>query len=490
MKWKARVLVVDDDPVVRRSCQRILQQDHEVLLAENGSDGLALLAAEPFDLALVDLKLADVSGMDILAQAGDRFPDVPIIIITGYSTVRSAVEAIKTGAFDYVAKPFTPDEIEAAVEKALRQRRLLRDYRELQQVLSGHYRFARLVGGSPAMKAVLSRAKQVAETDTTVLITGESGTGKELVARAIHFSSARKDARLVAVDCGAIAPTLIASELFGHVRGAFTGATSNHSGLMQTADGGTLFLDEISNLSLDLQSSLLRAVETHEVRPVGAATAIEVNVRYIAATNRDLQTLVREGKFREDLFYRLSVFPIHVPPLRQRREDIPELARHFLAGLAAKMHKRVDDFTPEALNALVQYDWPGNVRELANVVERLVILCAEGRVGNAHVQESLTGDAARICMPQTAIELNEAKQELRDKAVAGIERAFLTDALRRNAYNVTSAAAETGMQRSNFQAMLRKHGLRIRDILHREGSLAEAPETPAEDLSRPESNSA
>jgi len=490
VKRKARILVVDDDPVVRRSCERILQQDHEVLLAESGSDGLALLVAEPFDLALVDLKLTDVSGMNILVQAGDRFPDVPIIIITGYSTVRSAVEAIKMGAFDYVAKPFTPDEIEAAVEKALRQRRLLEDYRELQEMLSGRYRFARLVGSSPAMNTVLSRVKQVAETDTTVLITGESGTGKELVARAIHFSSARKDARLVAVDCGAIAPTLIASELFGHVRGAFTSATSDRSGLIQAADGGTLFLDEISNLSLDLQSNLLRVVETQEVRPVGAATAIEVNVRYIAATNRDLQTLVRQGKFREDLFYRLSVFPIHVPPLRQRREDIPELARHFLAGLAAKMHKRVDDFTPEALNALVQYDWPGNVRELANVVERLVILCAEGRVGNAHVQESLTGSAARISVPQTVEELNEAKQKLRDKAVADIERAFLTDALRRNAYNVTSAAAETGMQRSNFQAMLRKHGLRIRDILHREGSLGEAQERPAEDFARPEGDGA
>jgi len=490
VKRKARILVVDDDPAVRRSCARILEQDHDVRLADSGSEGLALLASEPFDLALVDLKLADVSGMDILAQAGDRFPDVPVIIITGYSTVKSAVEAIKTGAFDYVAKPFTPDEIEAAVEKALRQRRLLRDYRELEEVLSEHYRFARLIGGSSAMKTVLSQIKQVAETDTTVLITGESGTGKELVAKAIHFSSARKNARFVAVDCGAIAPTLIASELFGHVKGAFTGATSDHTGLMQAAEKGTLFLDEIGNLSLELQSNLLRAIETREVRPVGATAPIEVDVRYIAATNRDLHAIVREGRFREDLFYRLNVFPIHLPPLRQRREDIPELARHFLAVLAAKMHKRVDEFTPEALNALVQYDWPGNVRELANVVERLVILCGEGRVGHAHVQKSLAGAAASVSVPQTAEELNEARQKLRDKAVADIERAFLVEALRRNAYNVTSAAADTGMQRSNFQAMLRKHGLRIRDILHRDGPTGESQETPPGNLSNPESDSA
>jgi DNA-binding NtrC family response regulator len=465
---KARILVVDDDPVVQRSCERILAQDHDVQLADNGSKGLSLLAGEPFDVALVDLKLPDRSGMDILREAPDRFPDVPIIIITGYSTIKSAVEAIKMGAFDYVAKPFEPAEIEAAVEKALRQRRLLRDYRAVQEALSDRYRLSQFVGESPAMKRLLSLIEQVAGTDSTVLLTGESGTGKELAARAIHFSSARKDAHFVAIDCGAIAPSLMASELFGHARGAFTGATSDRSGLIQAADGGTLFLDEIGNVPLDLQATLLRVIETREVRPVGASSSVTANVRYIAATNRDLRALVSNGEFREDLFYRLNVFPVHLPPLRERRDDIPALARHFLGMFSARMHKRVDDFTPDALNALTQYDWPGNVRELSNVVERLVILCDKGRVGHACVRESLAVSPPPASVPQTVEELNEVRKALRDQAPADVEKAFLMEALRRNNYNVTKAAAQTGMQRPNFQALLKKHNLRMRDIIEGE----------------------
>ena len=463
-----RILVVDDDPVVQRSCERILGQDYDVRVAASGAEGLSLLAGEPFDLALVDLKLPDVCGMEILRQAPDRFPDLPIIVITGYSTIKSAVGAIKMGAFDYVAKPFTPDEIEAVVEKALRRRRLLMDYRGLQEALSDRYRVWRLIGESAVMKGVLSLVEQVAGTDSTVLLAGESGTGKEVIARAIHFSSRRKDARFVTVDCGAIAPHLIASELFGHVRGAFTGATADHAGLVETAHGGTLFLDEVGNLPLELQAMLLRVIETREVRPVGAAAPAVVDVRYIAATNRDLQDLVREGEFREDLFYRLNVFPIHLPPLRDRAEDIPALARHFLAGFSARMHKRVGDFTPEALDALTQYGWPGNVRELANVVERLVILCRGDRVGQVRVRESLTVSASGASVPQTGEELNNARKALREQAVADIEKAFLVNALRRNDYSVTRAAAQTGMQRSNFQALLRKHDLRMRDIMGRE----------------------
>jgi len=354
MSRKARVLVVDDDAVVRKSCERILGEAREVRLVENGRDGLALLGSEPFDLALVDLKLPDIGGMDILREAPDRFPDVPVIIITGYSTVRSAVEAVKMGAFDYISKPFTPDDLEAAVEKALRQRRLLRDRRELQEALADRYQLSCLIGDSQAMKRVFSLVEQVAGTDSTVLITGESGTGKELVARAIHFSSPRRDVRFVAVDCGAIAPSLIASELFGHVKGAFTGATTDREGLVQTADGGTLFLDEVSNLPLDLQATLLRAVETQEVRPVGASDPVKVDVRYVAASNRDLKTLIEEDKFREDLFYRLNVFPIRLPALRERRDDIPLLARHILALYSTRMPPRIDDFTPVAMNLLTQ----------------------------------------------------------------------------------------------------------------------------------------
>ena len=467
MKTKPRVLVVDDDPLVRRSCERILNKDHDVRLADSGREGLALLEAESFDLALVDLKLPDISGMDILQRAPDSFPETPIIVITGYSTIKSAVDAIKKGAFDYLAKPFSPDELGAAAEKALRERRLLNSYRELQEAVADPYRISRLVGESSEMKRVLALVEQVAQTDTTVLLTGESGTGKELVARAIHFSSPRKGRRFVAVDCGAIAPSLIASELFGHKRGAFSGAVADHDGLIQAADGGTLLLDEVSNLPLDLQATLLRAIEACEVRAVGDSDSVKVDVRYIAATNRDLGALVADGGFREDLFYRLNVFPIGLPALQDRREDIPLLARHFLSMFSAKMHKRVEDFTPEALEALTQYDWPGNVRELSNVVERLVILCDAGRIGQAHLRESLSASAPVTDPVRTAEELNKLKRKLRHEAVVEAEKAFLLAALRRSDYNVTRAADQTGMQRPNFQAMLRKHGLRIRDIAAR-----------------------
>lgn len=468
MKKKGRLLVVDDDPVVQQSCKRVLGEDYDVRVTDNGSEGIALLAHESFDLALIDLKLPDISGMDILRQMPDLCPDVPLVIITGYSTVKGAVEAIKIGAFDYVSKPFTPDELDATVEKALRQRQLLKHYLELKNALSDRWSASRLVGESSAMKRVFALMEKVAGTDSTALVTGESGTGKELVARGIHFSSLRKDACFVAVDCGAIAPALIASELFGHVRGAFTGATADRNGLMQAADGGTLFLDEISNMPLDLQAALLRVIETGDVRPVGASDAVKVDVRYIAATNRDLRALVEKGEFREDLFYRLNVFRIDLPPLRERREDIPALARHFAAMFSAIMHKRFDDFTPEALNALTGYNWPGNVRELSNVVERVVILHGRGPVGQARVQDSLTVSAPAAAVPQTAEELNDMRKTLRDQAAADIEKAFLREALRRNDYNVTHAAAQTGMQRSNFQALLAKHGLRIKDLIERE----------------------
>jgi len=468
MTPKLRVLVVDDDAIVRSSCKRILADKHDVRLAESGNEGLELLERGHFDLALVDLKLPDISGMDILSQAPDRFPDVPVVIITGFSTVKSAVEAVKAGAFDYLAKPFTPDDLEAAVEKGLRQRRLLKGYHDLRDALAGQQQVARILGESAAIKHVLSLVGQVAKTDATVLVTGESGTGKELVARAVHFASNRKDARFVAVDCGAIAPSLIASELFGHVRGAFTGATSRRTGLVETADEGTLFLDEVSNMPMDLQAMLLRAIETQEIRAVGASESIKVNVRYIVATNHDLRSMVAEGKFREDLFHRLNVFPIRLPPLRERREDIPLLARHFLAIFAAKMHKRIDDFTPEATGVLMQYNWPGNVRELSNAVERMVILCTGDRVGQAHLRDTLAVPALPPSVPLTATELNDLKKEARAQAASDIEKAFLSEALRRNDYNVTKAATQTGMQRPNFQALLKKHGLRIKDIIARE----------------------
>jgi DNA-binding NtrC family response regulator len=465
MAQPSRVLVVDDDPMVQQGCRRILGDKHALAMTATGRQGLEALEAGSFDLALVDLKLPDLSGLDILRRAPDAFPDTPIIIMTGYSTIRSAVEAIKMGAFDYLAKPFGPAELEAAVEKALREHRLLKDYHYLQEVLADRSRAAHLVAESPAMRRVLAMIEQVAATDSTILLTGESGTGKELVARAIHLASARRQARFVAVDCGAIDPHLIASELFGHVRGAFTGAVADHTGLIQAGDGGTVFLDEVSNLPLDLQASLLRVIETHEVRAVGTSEAVRVNVRYVAATNRDLRELIAEGRFREDLYYRLNVFPIHLPPLRERRDEVPVLARHFLALYSARMHKRVEDFTAEALEALKQYEWPGNVRELSNVVERLVILSDGDRIGLAHLRDSMWVSPTAAAMPQTFEEFLELKRRLRERAIGEAEKAFLLEALRRSGFNATRAAALVGIQRPNFQALLKKYNLRLRDLM-------------------------
>ncbi len=390
MNEKARILVVDDDPVVRSSCLRVLGEIHEVRLVGTGREGLAVLAHEPFHVALIDLKLPDISGMEFLRQAPDRFPNVPLIIITGFSTIRSAVDAMKLGAFDYLAKPFTPEELEGAVTKAFRQQRLLTDYRALQQVLMDRCEVPRLIGESPTMKEVRSRIGRIAGTDSVVLLSGESGTGKELVARAIHFASPRKTARFVALDCGATAPGWIASESFGYVRAASTGAAEDYMGLIQAADGGTLFLDEVGNLPLHLQAVLLRLMDDREIRPTDAELPINTNVRLVAATCRDLPTLVRKGEFHKDLFQRLSTCLIQLPPLRERREDIPLLARHFLKMFSGKIHKRVKDFTPEAMDALTQYDWPGNVRELSNVVEHLVILSHEETVGPERLRESMS----------------------------------------------------------------------------------------------------
>ncbi len=465
MKSELRILVIDDDPIVTQSCRRVLGTSYYMQDCSTGNEGLAALASGRFDLAIVDLRLPDIDGMDILRKAPDSFPDVPIIIITGYSAVRTAVEAIKIGAFDYIAKPFTPDELEAAVTKGLRQRRLLTDHRRLKRALKELHEGDSLIGESSNMKKVFSLIEQVAGTDSTVLLTGESGTGKGVVARAIHFSSRRKDASLVVMDCGSVAPTLISSELFGHVSGAFTGATMDRPGLIRSANGGTLFLDEVNNLPLDCQAALLRVIEDREVRPVGESKSEKVDVRFILASNQDLSEQVKQGQFREDLFYRLSVFPIQLPPLRERKDDIPILIKHFVAIACARLRKRIEGFTPDAIEVLEQYDWPGNVRELSNFIERIIILTTHNHIGKARVLECLFAPTSLTSTPKTAEDLRAARKKLRDEAVVEVERAFLVEALRRNEWNVTRAAEETGMQRSNFQVLLKKHELRVKDMI-------------------------
>ena len=323
-----------------------------------------------------------------------------------------------------------------------------------------------LMGKSERMQEVYRMIKRVAPTNATVLIYGESGAGKELVARAIHYDSVRKSRRFIAADCSTLPPTILESELFGHVRGSFTGATDTRPGLFEIADGGTLFLDEIGNTNLEVQGKLLRVLEEKEFKPVGSPEIKHVDVRFIAATNRDLKAMVSEGNFREDLFYRLNVFPMTVPPLRERREDIPLLACYFLDELSRESNKDIKGFSADAMELLMRYHWPGNVRELKNVIERLVIMSDEDLLGKKHLRGTMEVSGINIQedVPRTRGELKEAKKRIRQEASEEVEKAFIIQALSRNDWNVTRAAQDTGMQRPNFQALMRKHGIKLKDI--------------------------
>jgi DNA-binding NtrC family response regulator len=468
MSSKAKVLVIDDEQIVLKSCTRILSAEgYDVQTVQTGSEGLRKLADERFDVVLTDLKMPDMSGMEVLEKVLESYPDMIVIMITGYSTVQTAVDAMKMGAYDYVPKPFTPEELVEAVGKALDKKKQAEESVYLRvkesEVRDGLHN---LMGKSERMQEVYRMIKRVAPTNATVLIYGESGTGKELVARAIHYDSERKSRRFIAADCSTLPPTILESELFGHVRGSFTGATDTRPGLFEIADGGTLFLDEIGNTNLEVQGKLLRVLEEKEFKPVGSSEIRHVDVRFIAATNRDLKAMVSEGSFREDLFYRLNVFPMTVPPLRERREDIPLLACYFLDELSRESNKDIKGFSADAMELLMRYHWPGNVRELKNVIERLVIMSDEDLLGKKHLRGTMEVSGINIQedVPRTRDELKEAKKRIRQEASEEVEKAFIIQALSRNDWNVTRAAQDTGMQRPNFQALMRKHGIKLKDI--------------------------
>ena len=468
MSSKAKVLVIDDEQIVLKSCIRILSAEgYDVQIVQTGAEGLRKLADEKFDVVLTDLKMPDMSGMEVLEKVMESYPDMIVIMITGYSTVQTAVEAMKMGAYDYVPKPFTPEELIEAVDKALDKKKQAEESVYLRvkesEVRDGLHN---LMGKSERMQEVYRMIKRVAPTNATVLIYGESGTGKELVARAIHYDSERKTRRFIAADCSTLPPTILESELFGHVRGSFTGATDTRPGLFEIADGGTLFLDEIGNTNLEVQGKLLRVLEEKEFKPVGSSEIRHVDVRFIAATNRDLKAMVSEGNFREDLFYRLNVFPMSVPPLRERREDIPLLACYFLDELSRESNKDIKGFSADAMELLMRYHWPGNVRELKNVIERLVIMSDEDLLGKKHLRGTMEVSGINIQedVPRTREELKEAKKRIRQEASEEVEKAFVIQALSRNDWNVTRAAQDTGMQRPNFQALMRKHGIKLKDI--------------------------
>ncbi|OGP64194.1 MAG: Fis family transcriptional regulator [Deltaproteobacteria bacterium RBG_13_53_10] len=461
-----RILVVDDEEIVCESCKRILEEEgYEVDAALSGVEAFEKMKKHPYDIVLTDLKMPGIDGMEVLKTLRKEYPETIVIMVTGYSTVETAVEAMKLGAFDYIPKPFTPDEVSIVVKKAIEKKSLLLENIYLRQELQEKYGFHNIVGKSKKMQEVYRIIAKVAMTDSTVLIYGQSGTGKELIARAIHFNSSRREKQFVPVDCAVLSENLLESELFGHIRGSFTGAVSTKPGLFEVADGGTLFLDEVGNISLAIQAKLLRVLQEREFTPVGGTKAKKVDIRLIAATNKDLEKMIKEETFREDLYYRLNIVPIYLPSLKERQDDIPLLAVHFLRKYSEEMGKTVKGFTPESMERLARYPWPGNVRELENVIERTVVMIEDEMVRVEHLilpgQQEKEVWEERI--PATSDELKEIKKHLREKAVEEIEKAFILSALERHEWNVTRAAEEVGMLRPNFQALMRKYNLTARN---------------------------
>lgn len=457
------ILVIDDERSIREGCHLSLSnKGHRVDTVPNGRAGLEAILQGSYDIVLLDLRLPDMDGMDILRTACRERPTSCIIIITGFSTVKGAVEAMKSGAFDYLSKPFSENDLLLTVERVLEKKRLIEENLSLRKEVLDRFGFQNLIGEHSQILTVYQQVQKVAPLDSTVVLYGESGTGKELFARAIYANSLRAGRPFVAADCSALSPGILESELFGHVKGAFTGAVENKAGLFEMAHGGTLFLDEVSNLPLDVQGKLLRVLEEQEYKPVGGSQIRRSDVRIISATNQDLKTLVDSGHFREDLYYRLNVFPIFIPPLRERKDDIPRLAYYFLKLFCRKTGKRVEGFSDEALEALVQYDWPGNVRELKNIVERLVIL-AEGKTlenvfpfYSTQLRERSKADR----VPETTGELRAFKQHLLKETYQIVEKNFLLKALDACQGNITQAALRVGMPRPYFHALIKRHGLK------------------------------
>jgi DNA-binding NtrC family response regulator len=456
------ILIIDDEPVICDGCRLVLTDDgHRVETFVSGCAGLDAFFQGRFDVVLLDLKLPDADGMEILEAIRSRNPNVYVIVMTGYSTVSNAIAAMKAGAFDFLSKPFSDDELNIALQRVMENRRLVTENLSMRRQLTEPFRFDNIIGENPAILKIFEQIKKVAPTDSTVLIYGESGTGKELFARAIHAHSQRAAHQLVALDCSTLAPGVLESELFGHVRGAFSGAVKDKPGIFEVASAGTLFLDEISGLSMEIQGKLLRVMESGEFKRVGATAVQKTGARIIAASNRDLKAMVDEGAFREDLFYRLSVFPIFIPPLRERRDDIPRLADHFLRLFNKKTSKRIDGFTGEAMDLLVNQDWPGNVRQLKNVIERLVILSDRRFLDIVYLLDNLQSRpcAETPSVPESLAELKAAKQQLLEETFGQIEKAFLLKALQMTRGNISQAATRVGMQRPNFHALMRKHGI-------------------------------
>ena len=441
MATNARLLVVDDELIVRDSLHKWFREEgYDVSVADCAQEALSKMGTGRFDLALVDIKMPGVDGVELQKRMHEIDPDMLVIIMTGYASVETAVAALKNGAYDYVSKPFDPDDMAHTVHNALAHKRVEKENERLRETVASVVRPQEMIGQSPAMIRVFEAIQSVGPTDATALITGESGTGKELCARAIHAASPRHYNPLVVIHCGALAETLLESELFGHEKGAFTGAQYRKKGSFEVADGGTVFLDEIGDISLKTQSDLLRVLQEHEITRVGSSRPIHVDFRCIAATNKDLHQLVEEGRFRPDLFYRLNVFPIHLPPLRERKGEIPLLADHFVKKFAASMNKKITRISPAAVNLLERYQWPGNIRELENAIERAMVVGQEPELREQDF-------ALRMPMPEHAA-----------RTLEDIEKVHILEVLEECKGNQTVAAEVLDIDRVTLHNKLKKYG--------------------------------
>ncbi len=457
---RTRILVVDDEEIVRESLGGWLEKDGYVVgRCPDGPSAVESLEAERWSILVVDLKMPGMDGLQVLEEAKRLHPELAVVIMTAYATVDTAVAAMKAGAYDYLVKPFDPEELSIMMQKIVAQQSLVRENIVLRQALKQEYRFRDLLSKSPAMQAVFELARTAARSSSTILVLGESGSGKEVLARAIHTESPRAEGPFVAVSCAALTESLLESELFGHEKGAFTGAIARRKGKFEAAHGGTLFLDEVGDIGPKLQLDLLRVLEERKFHRVGGNEQIEVDVRIIAATNRDLRKAVAEGRFRDDLFYRLNVIPVVVPPLRQRREDVPLLVEFFVERLAVEMKKRLDGVSSEAMSALMAHDWPGNVRELRNVLERGAVVA-----GGPVIQLADLGLPSRAEAPPRPGALASLEE---------VEKRHVAAVLAHTGGNVSQSARILGIDRVTLYNKMRKYGIR------RDGEHETTPGEPA-----------
>jgi two-component system response regulator PilR (NtrC family) len=477
MTRNGTILVIDDEEIMREILEALLTREgYHVRLAANGAEGLDLARTMPFDAAVVDMMMPGMDGISVLDELKKIDDDLPVMMITAFASVENAIAAMKRGAFDYITKPFKNDEVLVVVRNALAQRRLVAENRALRQNLQAHQnRFGEIIGRSPRMRQVFDLIIQAAPSRTTILINGESGTGKELVARALHQNSSRSDRAFITVNSGNLPPDLLESNLFGHVKGAFTGAVYPKKGLFELADKGTIFFDEIGNIPLETQAKLLRVIQEREFMRLGGVETIKVDVRIIAATNVDLRRLMDEGRFREDLYYRLHVITVQLPALRERKDDIPLLVQHFFEKYGRENNKPNLELTPEALDLLLEYDWPGNVRELENVIERASVLTSGSRIDvdliPEHVRSSRRFQMPQVAIPPEGISFREV--------ITDFEKRLIESTLEAAGGVQKKAAELLRIKPTTLNEMIKRHDIRPRR--KRGGALARPGQEPTDD---------